>query len=117
MKELTDKDFKIIKTYLETCKPKIRLGKDEDLRRFLDAIRHMSYCAPQWRELPDKYGSWNTIYKRFADWGERGIWRGLLEYLAAEDSDMEYVMVDSTVIRAHACCSTGKKKRVNLRKV
>jgi transposase len=110
MQELSDKDFRLLKAYLETKKPLIRLGKDEDLRKFLNGARWIAYSGSQIRELPEKYGHWNTVYKRYSDWGKAGIWQDLLKYLAEKDSDLEYVMVDSTVVRAHACCSTGKKK-------
>lgn len=110
MQELTDKDYSIIKSYLRGLTPKIRLGQDIDLRRFLNGFLWICYSGSQWRELPEKYGKWNTVYKRFSDWGNLGVWQGLLGHLAEQDSDLEYVMVDSTVVRAHACCSTGQKK-------
>jgi transposase len=62
MQELSDKDFGIIKGYLIGIKPRIRLGKDEDLRRFLNAALWICYSGSQLRELPEKYGHWNTVY-------------------------------------------------------
>lgn len=111
MERLRDQDFKVIKEYLTGWKPQIRLGQDDTLRRFLEGVLWICYSGAQIRELPTQYGHWNTVYKRYADWGKLGIWQGLLDYLAKQDSDLEYVMVDSTVVRAHACCSTGQKKR------
>ena len=116
MQELSEKDFRIIKGYLMGMKPKIRLGQDEDLHRFLNAALWICYSGSQIRQLPEKYGHWNTVYKRYADWGKLGIWQGLLQYLVEQDSDLEYVMVDSTVVRAHACCATGKKKTHKMQK-
>ena len=110
MQELSDNDFILIKDYLVGKKPQIRLGVDADLRLFLNAALWICYSGSQLRELPQKYGHWNTVYKRYADWGNLGIWQGLLQHLVVLDSDLEYVMVDSTAVRAHACCSTGKKK-------
>jgi len=116
MQELRDVDFKVIKKYLTGWKPKVRLGSDEDLRSFLNASLWICYSGAQYRELPKCYGNWNTVYKRYSDWGNLGVWQGLLKHLAEMDSDLEYVMVDSTVVRAHACCSTGQKKRRRTRK-
>ena len=84
--------------------------KDKDLRRYLNGVVWICYSGAQIRELPKEYGNWNTVYKRYAEWGKLGIWQGLLRYLVEQDSDLELVMVDSTVVRAHACCSTGKKR-------
>lgn len=116
MHEISDQDFEFIKSYLTGWKPKIRLGKDEDLRRFLNGGLWICRSGAQLREMPEKYGHWNTVYKRYADWGELGIWQGLLAQMAQADSDLEYVMVDSTIVRAHACCATGQKKRRRQRK-
>lgn len=110
MQELRDVDFNVIKGYLIGWKPRIRLGSDEELRLFLNAVLWICYSGAQYRELPKYYGNWNTVYKRYSDWGKLGIWQGLLQHLAEMDSDLEYVMVDSTVVRAHACCSTGQKE-------
>ena len=110
IREPKAKDLKMIKEYLLRWKPKIRLGDNKDLERFLNAVLWICYSGSQLRELPLEYGNWNTVYKRHADWGRSGIWQGLLTYLSAQDSDLEYVMVDSTVVRAHACCTTGKKR-------
>ena len=110
IRELKAKDIKMIKEYLMSWKPKIRLGKEKDLERFLKAVHWICYSGSQLRELPAEYGNGNTVYNRYADWGRLGIWQGLLTYISAQDSDLEYVMVDSTVIRAHACCTTGKKE-------
>jgi len=116
IRKLKAKDLKMIKEYLLRWKPKIRLGQEKDLERFLQAVHWICYSGCQLRELPPEYGNWNTVYKRYADWGRLGIWQGLLSYISAQDSDLEYVMVDSTVVRAHACCTTGKKKKPRQRK-
>ena len=108
--QLRDEQFVFLKDFLVRYKPLIRLGSDADLRRFLDAVLWMCWAGAPWRALPEKFGHWNTVYKRFLDWGDLGIWQDLLVHLVDMNSDLEYVMVDSTVMRAHSCAASGKKK-------
>ena len=60
----------------------------------------------QWRGLPEQYGNWNSVYKRSARWEERDIWAEMhAEFV--QDPDMESVLLDSTVARAHNMFATG----------
>jgi transposase len=59
-----------------------------------------------WRDVPERYGSWSTIYSRFNAWTKAGVFQGLMEALIAEAGSrglvgLELVSVDSTVVRAH----------------
>ena len=54
----------------------------------------------QRRLLPDRYGRRKTVYRRFARWSIRGVWERLYRF-CAEDPDIENLIIDSTVIRAH----------------
>lgn len=63
----------------------------------------------QWREMPERYGKWNTVYKRFARWEEKGVWQALFAHVA-DDPDLESVMPDGSVIRAPMCAAGGSRK-------
>jgi transposase len=79
-------------------------------RRFVETVLWMARAGCAWRLLPEEFGSWNSIYKRFARWQEKGVWQALLDGLS-EDADVEWLMLDSTVVRAHACAAGAKKMR------
>lgn len=79
-------------------------GIESKCKNFLEAIYWMTRTGAQWRELPGKYGKWNSIFSRFNAWSKKGIWDKLLEF-CSQDPDLEYVMIDTTIVRAHACAA------------
>ena len=108
--KLTDNQWTKIRDFL-LQDPNTYVGKDEDAcRRFVEAVKWVSRSGAQWRLLPDEYGKWNTVYKRFVRWCEKGVWERMMTYFAA-DPDMENGMIDSTIVRAHPCAAGAEKKR------
>ena len=85
----------------------IHTGKRESIRLFLEGIYWMVRSGAQWRFLPSEYGYWNSVYQRFEDWSRKGIWKRMFQYFS-RDKDMEWLMIDSTIVRAHACASGAK---------
>lgn len=83
--------------------------KDElSLRRFIEGIWYIARSGCQWRLLPECYGNWRAIHMRFKEWSNKGIWQELFESMHRE-AEKEEVMIDSTIVRSHAC-SAGYKK-------
>ena len=97
----------------EGC-PGIDVGQEAATRRFVEAVLWMARAGCAWRLVPGAVGSWNSVYKRFARWQEKGVWAALMDQLAA-DADLEWAMLDSTVVRAHACAAGAKKSKVSKR--
>ena len=93
---------------------KIHTKQRETIRRFLEAVFWMSRSGAQWRFLPADDGEWNSVYQRFARWDDLGVWERLCAGVA-EDRDLQRVMIDATVVRAHACAGGAPHKTAGRR--
>jgi len=81
---------------------RVYVGNPEKLKLFIEAIYWMARSGAPWRMLPEKYGKWNSVFWRFRDWVKKDIWKDLMNF-CIEDPDLEHVMIDTTIVRAHAC--------------
>jgi transposase len=106
--KLHDDHWMKIQAFLRNC-PNVKVGSARKCRRFVEAVLWMSRSGAQWRLLPAEYGNWNSVYKRFGRWCEAGIWEAMLVHFA-DDPDMESVLLDSTIVRAHPCAAGAQKK-------
>ena len=75
-----------------------RSGSDN--RRFVEAVLWIARTGSPWRDLPPMFGNWNTVYKRFRDWAKADVFKRLFEAVS-DDPDMEYAMVDATIVKVH----------------
>ena len=80
-----------------------------DNRLFLDAVLWVGKTGAPWRDLPERFGNWNSAWRRFDRWARRGVWRKVFEVL--QDPDLEWLILDSTIIRAHPHAAGAKKGR------
>ena len=80
-----------------------------DNRLFVEAVIWNFRSGAPWRDLPERFGDWKNVHRRFSRWTERGVWQRLFKNLAA-DADNEYVMIDSTIMRAHQHAAGARKK-------
>ena len=107
---LSDEQWTKMRAFLRSD-PSVYLGADDRAgRRFVEAVLWIDRSGAQWRLLPAEYGNWNTVYKRFARWCDQGVWERMLAHFA-NDADMEHGLLDSTIVRAHACAAGAEKKR------
>ncbi|RYE65828.1 MAG: IS5 family transposase [Oxalobacteraceae bacterium] len=82
-----------------------RRGLDNQL--FVNACLWILRSGAHWRDLPERYGKWKTVHRRFSRWCHAGIWERVFETLTS-DRDNQYLMIDSTIVRAHQQAATGK---------
>jgi transposase len=80
----------------------------KDNRLFIDAVLWIAKTGAPWRDLPERFGHWNSVAKRFARWARKGVWARLFGHF--QDPDLEWLIVDSTVIRAHPHAAGAKKR-------
>ena len=105
---LKNEQWTKIVEFLRAC-PHVYVGQEEQCRRFIEGVLWISRSGSQWRLLPEKYGNWNSVYKRFARWADKDIWHKMHQYFI-DDPDMEHLILDSTIVRAHPCAAGASKK-------
>jgi transposase len=94
---------------------KIHTKEREKVRVFLEGVFWVDRSGAQWRFLPAEYGEWNSVYTRFARWDDLGVWGRLFESVA-DDPDLQAVLLDATVVRAHACAAGAPQKTAGRRR-
>ena len=87
-------------------------GPRTDNRRFLNALLWMARSGGRWRDLPERLGDYETVKRRYYRWIEMGVLDDILAALARE-ADLEWLMIDSTIVRAHQQCDEKRRRSAN----
>ncbi len=85
-----------------------------DNRLFVEAVLWVARTGSPWRDLPEEFGAWNSVYQRFARWSKAGVWQRVFATLASQ-ADFKEVFIDSTIVRAHQHSAGAAKKTVSKR--
>ncbi|MFF7362694.1 IS5 family transposase [Streptomyces sp. NPDC008125] len=101
--DLTDAEWERLRPFLPVSNR--RCGRWRDHRQVIDGILYRVRTGVQWRDLPERFGPWKTVYERHRLWSADGTWERLLQQVqAAADAAGEIdwnISVDSTIVRAH----------------
>ncbi|MGW3451484.1 IS5 family transposase [Streptomyces sp. NPDC001076] len=101
--DLTDAEWERLRLFLPVSNG--RCGRWRDHRQVIDGILHRVRTGVHWRDLPERFGPWKTVYERHRLWSADGTWERLLQQVqAAADAAGEIdwdISVDSTIVRAH----------------
>lgn len=107
---LTDEQWEIIADEFGDPKPTGRPPVDR--RIVVNGIFWLMRAGSPWRDLPDEFGAWQTVWRLFDQWNRDGtLDRVLAKLRRLEESNEELWCVDGTVVRAAKCAAGGGKKR------
>ena len=79
---------------------------------FINGVLWILRSGSFWRDMPPRYGNWKSAHKRFSRWAQKGVWEAVFRSLI-KDPKNQYVMIDSTLVKAHQQATTGKRGRKN----
>jgi transposase len=106
--ELSDVQWERIKDFLPGRTEHVgRTAMDN--RLFVNGVLWVLRSGAHWHDLPDRYGKYKSVHKRFSRWATSGVWEKVFQQLVG-DRKNQYLMIDSTIVRAHQQAATGRKK-------
>ena len=103
---LTDEQYERLKPLL-SGKPGDPGQTATDNRLSLDAVLWIARTGAPWPDLPERFGKYDSVYQRFNRWAKQGRWAAIFD--ALQEPDVEWLMLDSTVVRAHQHAAGARK--------
>lgn len=113
--ELTDKQFDKIKDFLPGSEHSVGVTA-QDNRLFVNAVLWVFKTGAPWRDLPERFGKWSSVHRRFSRWSASGVFDKIFRILSS-DADMEFLLMDGTIVKAHQHASGAKKKTIQSTKM
>ncbi len=80
-------------------------AKDNGL--FINAVYWIAKTGAPWRDLPERFGKWNSVFQRFNRWCQKGVWERILQAVGG-DVQLEELLLSSTIVRAHQHAAGAK---------
>jgi transposase len=112
--ELTEAQWNCIRDLLPGRKESVgRTAADNCV--FVNGVLWALRSGARWSDLPEeRYGKYKSVHKRFTRWAATGVWEKIFRTLT-QDKSNQYLMIDSTLVRAHQQAATGRKKGARTR--
>ncbi|MBB4232681.1 transposase [Rhizobium mongolense] len=85
-----------------------RGSSGHDNRMFVEAVLWIVRSGSRWRDLPEVFGAWNSVYRRFSRWSEKGVWWRVFAAMA-HSPNFEFLIVDSTIIHVNRHATSTNK--------
>jgi transposase len=95
-------------------RPDQRGSTGRNNRLFVEGVLWIVRTGAPWRDLPEVFGEWNSVFRRFSRWSRKGVWTRIFEAMS-DDPDFEYLIVDSTIVRAHQHAAGAQKGGLKIR--
>lgn len=83
----------------------------EDNRKFVHAVLWIARSGSPWRDLPERFSNWNSVFQRFNRWSKKGVWKKVFE--ALQEPDLDWILADSTIVGAHQHAAGQKKAQAS----
>jgi transposase len=109
--QLSDEQWERIKDMLPGKKSDSGVTA-KDNRLFVEAVLWIARTGSPWRDMYDCFGKWHSVYVRYDRWAKKDVWQKVFAELS-QDADLEYIMVDGSIVRVHqhgAAKKTAKLK-------
>jgi transposase len=114
--DLTEVEWRILRVLLPVERERGKRGRGRPPERNRDIINGVLWrlrTGAPWRDVPEKYGNWNSIYRRFRRWSASGVWESVAMALAETMAESGHYNIDSTTVRAHVSAAGGKGGLIN----
>ena len=109
---MTEEDWATVLEVFCACRSR-RGAKGRNDRLFLEALHYFAVHNITWRALPEAFGNWNSVWKRFWRLSQAGVFEAFFDALAATSHTAHLVqMLDSTVVQAHVSAAGAKGGRM-----
>jgi len=106
---LTNEKWTRIRKFL-LSEPRVYVKDDAECRKFIEAVIWINRTGAPWRDLPKEFGKSNSVFRRFTRWKHNGVWERMYQHFIQEP-DMESLLIDSTIVRAHPCAAGASSKK------
>lgn len=109
--ELTDTQWDVVAELLATADGRGRPAVRGD-RNFVNAVIWIAKTGAQWRDLPERFGPWKTVFNRFSRWASKGIWYAIFQAVQLTEDEVAS-LADGSIVRAHqdSCGGRGGQKK------